>query len=173
MICYLLLPHRSFFPTPHTLPCKSQCLLWIAPHGEREDPSSMPLGTEATPAPENGFLACNTWGGWGLQFLGSEKIKTLCSQIAQLVWRLNMLTPAGPAGLAGTGKRGFHSGPGCQSQPPSTAAETQQGLECSTAWFQSAPPSRHCHASEKHTQQSLMCRCQQPKGKGLDRQISA
>lgn len=31
----------------------------------------------------------------------------------------------------------------------------------------------HCHAIEKHTQQSMMCRYQQPKGQGLDRQSRA
>lgn len=30
-----------------------------------------------------------------------------------------------------------------------------------------------CHAIEKHPQQSMMCRYQQPKGQGLDRQTSA
>lgn len=40
-------------------------------------------------------------------------------------------------------------------------------------WLQPAALSRHCHATEEHTQQSVMSRCQQAKGKGLHRQISA
>lgn len=54
---------------------------------------------------------------------------------AQQVRRLNMPTPAGPVGLAGAGEAAT-SGLGCRSQPPPTAAETLQELDCSTAWFQ-------------------------------------
>lgn len=69
----MLSPPATQILFPHTLPCRSQCLLWIAPHGERQDPSSAP-GHWAPAAAQDGSLGWNAWGaGTAVSREGGDK----------------------------------------------------------------------------------------------------
>lgn len=108
-----------------------------------------------------------------MQFLGSEKIKPHPTQSDCTAGVETEHAHSSRTCWAGRSRRGCHIWARLSIPASSHSSRDPAGAGLLHSLVSTTSLLKHCHATGKHTQQSTMCRCWQPKGKGLDRQISA